>query len=50
MAQVKSATAAPRPSRRDTPLGFDPFDLDTHGTALLERRVMLAPVIVSWRY
>jgi hypothetical protein len=33
-----------------TSLPFDPFRLGPHGEALLERRVMLAPVLVEWRY
>lgn len=34
----------------DTPLGFDPFALDNHGRALLDRGVIIAPVVVSWQY
>jgi hypothetical protein len=34
----------------DTDLPYDPFTLDNHAQALLERGVMLAPLIVRWQY
>lgn len=38
--------------RQSTPtaISFDPYALTPHARELLDRRVMLAPVVVVWRY
>ena len=49
---VTKPAAAPRKSapNADTAIDFDPFSLDNHGRALLDRGAIIAPVLVSWQY
>lgn len=46
------ASAAPkgRAARRDTLLDVQPFELDRHTAALVERGILPAPLMVIWRY
>lgn len=49
MSAQKLSGRAPA-ATRDTMLPFDPFTLDDHASALIERGVMLAPALIMWQY
>jgi hypothetical protein len=42
--------AAPAPARAATDIAADPFRMTAYASELVGRRVMLAPVLVTWQY
>ncbi len=45
-----ATTAAAKPARAATELPHDPFNMTPYARELVSRRVILAPVLVTWQY